>query len=50
VKCDISRAEDIEHLVFKIRSMKWNVAGVIQCTTVLKVRFIYYIQLLRLAS
>ncbi|KAJ5110635.1 hypothetical protein N7532_001170 [Penicillium argentinense] len=36
VRCDISRPEDIEHLAFKIRSMKWNVAGVIQCTTVLR--------------
>ncbi|KAK5807537.1 hypothetical protein VI817_001795 [Penicillium citrinum] len=36
VRCDISRPEDIEHLAFKIRSMKWSVAGVVQCTTVLR--------------
>lgn len=50
VRCDISRSEDIEHLAFKIRSMKWNVAGVIQCTTVLKVRRIQYIYHLLIAN
>ncbi|OJJ29662.1 hypothetical protein ASPWEDRAFT_294248 [Aspergillus wentii DTO 134E9] len=36
VRCDISQKADIEHLAFKIRSKGWHVAGVIQCTTVLR--------------
>lgn len=38
LRCDISQQGDIDHLAFKIRSKNWTVAGVIQCTTVLKVR------------
>jgi NADPH:quinone reductase-like Zn-dependent oxidoreductase/malonyl CoA-acyl carrier protein transacylase len=37
LRCDIAQQGDIDHLAFKIRSKGWNVAGVIQCTTVLKV-------------
>ncbi|CAI7588162.1 unnamed protein product [Penicillium glandicola] len=36
LRCDISQQGDIDHLSYKIRSKIWNVAGVIQCTTVLK--------------
>ncbi|KAJ5561983.1 hypothetical protein N7535_003554 [Penicillium sp. DV-2018c] len=36
LRCDISQQADIDHLSYKIRSKEWNVAGVIQCTTVLK--------------
>ncbi|CAG8126489.1 unnamed protein product [Penicillium olsonii] len=36
VRCDISQQGDIDHLAYKIRSKNWAVAGVIQCTTVLK--------------
>lgn len=37
LRCDISQQGDIDHLSYKIRSKSWTVAGVIQCTTVLKV-------------
>lgn len=37
LRCDISQKGDIDHLSYKIRSKTWIVAGVIQCTTVLKV-------------
>lgn len=37
LRCDISQQGDIDHLAYKIQSKEWNVAGVIQCTTVLKV-------------
>jgi NADPH:quinone reductase-like Zn-dependent oxidoreductase len=37
LRCDISQQGDIDHLSYKIRSKNWDVAGVIQCTTVLKV-------------
>ncbi|KAJ5494350.1 hypothetical protein N7463_010437 [Penicillium fimorum] len=37
LRCDISQQADIDHLSYKIRSNNWTVAGVIQCTTVLKV-------------
>jgi hypothetical protein len=37
VRCDISRKEDIDELSSQIQKQKWIVAGVIQCTTVLKV-------------
>jgi NADPH:quinone reductase-like Zn-dependent oxidoreductase len=37
LRCDISQQPDIDHLSYKIRSKGWTVAGVIQCTTVLKV-------------
>ncbi|KAJ5429590.1 hypothetical protein N7491_006606 [Penicillium cf. griseofulvum] len=36
LRCDISQQADIDHLSYKIRSKGWTVAGVIQCTTVLK--------------
>ncbi|KAJ5175572.1 uncharacterized protein N7482_001449 [Penicillium canariense] len=36
VRCDISKMEDIDHLSSEIRNRNWEVAGVIQCTTVLK--------------
>ncbi|KAJ5794143.1 hypothetical protein N7457_000742 [Penicillium paradoxum] len=36
LRCDISQMGDIDHLRHKIRSKNWLVAGVIQCTTVLK--------------
>ncbi|KAJ5155942.1 hypothetical protein N7492_008745 [Penicillium capsulatum] len=36
VRCDISKKEDIQHLATEIRSQQWKVAGVIQCTTVLR--------------
>ncbi|KAJ5490132.1 Acyl transferase/acyl hydrolase/lysophospholipase [Penicillium expansum] len=36
LRCDISQQGDIDHLSYKIRSKSWTVAGVIQCTTVLK--------------
>ncbi|KOS43699.1 hypothetical protein ACN38_g5364 [Penicillium nordicum] len=36
LRCDISQQGDIDHLSYKIRSKGWTVAGVIQCTTVLK--------------
>ncbi|KAJ5382959.1 hypothetical protein N7517_000870 [Penicillium concentricum] len=36
LRCDISQQADIDHLSQKIRSNNWTVAGVIQCTTVLK--------------
>jgi NADPH:quinone reductase-like Zn-dependent oxidoreductase/NAD(P)-dependent dehydrogenase (short-subunit alcohol dehydrogenase family) len=37
LRCDISKAEDMENLSSEIANRDWNVAGVIQCTTVLKV-------------
>lgn len=37
VRCDISKKEDIEHLASEIRSQQWNVAGIMQCATVLRV-------------
>jgi NADPH:quinone reductase-like Zn-dependent oxidoreductase len=37
VRCDISRKGDIDELLSQIQKQKWIVAGVIQCTTVLKV-------------
>ncbi|KAI2707937.1 hypothetical protein CBS147326_2944 [Penicillium roqueforti] len=36
LRCDIAQQADIDHLSYKIRSKNWTVAGVIQCTTVLK--------------
>ncbi|KAJ5301157.1 uncharacterized protein N7443_006159 [Penicillium atrosanguineum] len=36
VRCDISKKEDIDELSSKIQTHSWHVAGVIQCTTVLK--------------
>ncbi|KAJ5589050.1 hypothetical protein N7537_011728 [Penicillium hordei] len=36
LRCDISQQGDIDHLSYKIRSKNWTIAGVIQCTTVLK--------------
>lgn len=44
VRCDISKSEDMEHLSSEITNRNWNVAGVVQCTTVLKVmstRFLF---------
>jgi NADPH:quinone reductase-like Zn-dependent oxidoreductase/NAD(P)-dependent dehydrogenase (short-subunit alcohol dehydrogenase family) len=46
IRCDIAQQGDIDHLAYKLRSKKWNVAGVIQCTTVLKVinfPFVYFL-------
>ena len=37
VRCDVSKVEDMEYLFSEIKNKNWNVAGVIQCTTVLKV-------------
>ena len=42
VRCDISKTEDVEHLSSEITNQNWNVAGVLQCTTVLKVRNEYH--------
>ncbi|KAJ5389119.1 uncharacterized protein N7496_000187 [Penicillium cataractarum] len=36
VRCDISKSEDMSNLSSEITNRDWNVAGVIQCTTVLK--------------
>ena len=37
VRCDISKKEDIDELSSEIQKQNWTVAGVIQCTTVLRV-------------
>jgi acyl transferase domain-containing protein/NADPH:quinone reductase-like Zn-dependent oxidoreductase len=37
VRCDISKVKDVAHFAAEIANRNWNVAGVIQCTTVLKV-------------
>jgi len=37
IRCDVSKQEDIDELSSVIQKQNWTVAGVIQCTTVLKV-------------
>lgn len=37
VRCDISKKEDIEQFASEIRRQQWNITGVIQCATVLRV-------------
>lgn len=37
VRCDVSKESDLRDLMHKVRSQQWQIKGVIQCTTVLKV-------------